>query len=178
MQLLWMLTGLPLLRSSWLIGSGWRVVLLRIFGAKIAKNVNIKSGVRVKYPWKLRVGENSWIGEDCWIDNMALVTLGANVCLSQACYLCTGNHDWKDPAFRMSATPITLEDGSWAGSRCTLGPGVRLGRNAIVAIGSVVSSSIPPGEIHGGNPSAMRGLRIFAEPKRLCEEPESGVPAN
>jgi putative colanic acid biosynthesis acetyltransferase WcaF len=121
--------------------------------------VRIKTGVRVKYPWKLEVGDNSWIGEDCWIDNMAEVILGRNVCLSQACYLCTGNHDWKDPAFAMFATRIILEDGCWVASRCTIGPGVTIGQNAIAAIGSVVSKSIPPSEIHGGNPATRQGFR-------------------
>jgi putative colanic acid biosynthesis acetyltransferase WcaF len=171
-QILWTLAGLPLLRSTWLIGSCWRVALLRIFGAEIGANVSIKPGVRVKYPWKLRIGKNSWIGEDCWIDNMALVTLGSNVCLSQGSYLCTGNHNWKDRFFPMSATPITLEDGSWVASRCTLGPGVRIGRNAIAAIGSVVCSSIPPNQIHSGNPASLRGIRSFDEPEFFCVDPE------
>ena len=160
-QLLWTLVGSLLLRNSWLPGSRWRVLLLRIYGAKVGKNVVIKNGVRVKYPWKLQVGDSSWIGEDCWIDNMAEVTLGNNVCLSQACYLCTGNHDWRDPAFAMFAKGIILEDGSWVASRCTLGPGITIGRNAIAAIGSVIWKSIPPSEIHGGNPAFFQGVRII-----------------
>jgi putative colanic acid biosynthesis acetyltransferase WcaF len=171
-QILWAIAGLPLLRSTFLIGSCWRVALLRIFGAKIGSNVSIKSGVRVKYPWKLQIGMNSWIGEDCWIDNMAIVTLGSNVCLSQGSYLCTGNHNWKDRSFPMSATPITLEDGSWVASRCTLGPGVRIGRNAIAALGSVVCNSIPADQIHAGNPASFRCLRSFDEPETCCVDPE------
>ncbi len=170
-QLLWTLAGSLLLRNSWLPGSRWRVLLLRIYGAKLGKNVVIKTGVRVKYPWKLQVGDSSWIGEDCWIDNMAEVTLGSNVCLSQACYLCTGNHDWSDPAFSMFAKGITLEDGSWLASRCTLGPGISIGRNAIAAIGSVIWKSIPPSEIHGGNPAIFRGLRTIS----VHEAGESGI---
>ena len=177
-QVAWMFLGSPLLRSSWLPGSGWRVALLRSFGARIADNVQIKPGVRVKYPWKLRVGRNSWIGEDCWIDNMALVTLGANVCLSQAAYLCTGNHDWKSRSFRMFARPITLEDGCWVASRCTLGPGTTVGRNAIAAIGSVGWSNIPPGEIHGGNPCARRGVRTFEDENRTELGPQPCTPSD
>src|ERR1700761_5122141 len=142
-QLLWFVVSSLALRS-WLPGSGWRVSLLRIFGARVGKHVRIKPGVRVKYPWKLQVGDNSWIGEDCWIDNLAEVVVGRNVCLSQACYLCTGNHDWNDPGFAMFARSIILEDGSWLASRCTIGPGVVIGRNAIAAINSVILKSIPP----------------------------------
>lgn len=160
-QVLWAMMGLPILRNSWLPGSFWRVTLLRIFGAQIGAGVLIKTGVRVKFPWKLRIGDNCWIGEDCWIDNLAEITLGSNVCLSQGCYLCTGNHDWKDPSFSMSASPITLENGAWVASRSTLGPGVRVGLNAIAAMGSVVRSSIPAGEIHGGNPASLQAFRVL-----------------
>lgn len=160
-QLVWAMMGLPMLRNSWLPGSWWRITLLRVFGAQIGAGVLIKTGVRVKFPWKLQVGDNSWIGEDCWIDNLADVTIGSNVCLSQGCYLCTGNHDWKDRSFSMSATPIILENGTWVASRSMLGPGVRVGVNAIAAMGSVVRSNIPAGEIHSGNPASLQSLRIL-----------------
>lgn len=176
-QLLWLMVGSSLVRSSWLIGSSWRVWLLRSFGAKIGGGVLIKTGVRVKYPWKLQIGERSWIGEDCWIDNMADVVVGNDVCLSQACYLCTGNHDWKDRAFRMYASGIRLEDGCWVASRSTLGPGVTVGRDAIAAIGSVVWGSIPPGEIHGGNPATRRGLRTFTADQSPEEQVHSTTEA-
>jgi putative colanic acid biosynthesis acetyltransferase WcaF len=160
-QGLWAIICMPILRSFWIPGSSWRIALLRVFGSEIGTGVVIKPGIRVKYPWKLRVGNNTWIGEDCWIDNLADVTLGSNVCVSQGCYLCTGNHNWTDPSFSMSASPITLEDGAWVASRSTLGPGVRLGVNAIASIGSVVRSSIPASEIHSGNPASRQGLRVL-----------------
>lgn len=177
MQLLWFLLGLPLVRSSWLLGSGWRVTLLRAFGARIGEGVLIKPGVRIKYPWRLQVGNHCWIGEDTWIDNMADVVLGNDVCISQGSYLCTGNHDWRDPSFRMYAQGIVLESGSWVASRSTIGPGVTLGRDSIASIGSVVWRSIPAGEIHGGNPAALRGIRVLAEPKD-APGPEPAIAMN
>ena len=160
-QLLWLLAGMPLIGSSWMPGSGWRVALLRAFGARIGKGVRIKTGVRIKYPWRLRLGNDCWIGEGCWIDNMADVVLDNDVCVSQGCYLCTGNHDWRDPSFRMYARPIVLKSGNWIASRSTIGPGVTLGESSIASIGSVVYQSIPAGEIHGGNPAAFRAFRVL-----------------
>ncbi len=162
-QVLWLLMGSPLVRGSWVPGSGWRVALLRAFGAHIGQRARIKTGVRIKYPWRLRLGDDCWIGEDCWIDNMADVSLGNDVCISQGCYLCTGNHDWRDGSFRMYAQPIVLESGSWIASRSTIGPGVTLGESSIASIGSVVYRSIPAGEIHGGNPASFRALRLIDE---------------
>jgi putative colanic acid biosynthesis acetyltransferase WcaF len=154
-QAAWFFIGLPLLRCSIIPSSVLRVHLLRAFGASIGRGVIIKPGVRVKYPWLLGIGDHSWLGEDCWIDNLALVQIGNNVCVSQGAYLCTGNHDWSDPAFGLIVRPITLADGSWVGAKAVICPGVELEENAIAAAGGVVTLSIPAGEIHAGNPAKL-----------------------
>jgi putative colanic acid biosynthesis acetyltransferase WcaF len=160
---LWFLVGLPFLRCSINPFSGVKRVLLRLFGAKIGEAVIIKPGVRVKNPWLLTIGSNCWIGEDCWIDNLVPVTLGENVCISQGAYLCTGNHDWSDPAFGYRLAPIVLEDGSWVGARAFVGPGVTMGRSAILTAGSAAYKSIPAGQIHEGCPAAYLKLRHFRQ---------------
>ncbi len=162
-QALWFFLGAPLLRSSAIPSSGFRARLLRLFGARLGSGIVIKPGVRVKYPWLLSVGSQTWIGEDAWIDNLAPVTLGSNVCVSQGAYLCTGNHDWSDPAFGLTAHPIVLDNGSWAGARSVICPGVSLGMAAVAAAGSVVSRSIPPYEIHAGNPAAFVRVRSIRD---------------
>ena len=160
-QAAWFFLGLPLLRSTLVPSSGLRVALLRGFGAHVGTGVVIKPGVQVKYPWHLNIGDHTWIGEGCWIDNLTTVRLGSNVCLSQGVYLCTGNHDWKDPAFGLLVAPITLRDGAWAGARSVLMPGVELGAGAVAAAGSVVSRNIPDFEIHAGNPAQFAKHRLL-----------------
>jgi putative colanic acid biosynthesis acetyltransferase WcaF len=155
----WFFFGLPLLRCSIFPSSIFRALVLRAFGSSIGRGVVIRPGVRVKYPWLLRIGNNSWLGEDCWIDNLTDVHIGHNVCVSQGSYLCTGNHDWADPAFGLIVKRITLHDGSWVGARATVCPGVELAENAVAAAGSIVTRSIPAGEIHAGNPAKFRRLR-------------------
>ena len=142
-----------MLRSALVPFSGLRVKLLRLFGACVGRGVVVKPGVRVKYPWRLTIGDHCWIGEDCWIDNVADVRIGSNVCLSQATYLCTGNHDWTDPAFALTAQDIALEDGAWVGAKAVVCPGVTVGEGAIVTAGAVAVRSIPAWEIHAGNPA-------------------------
>lgn len=160
-QATWFFLGLPLLRSRLLPSSALRVSLLRAFGAAIGQGVVIKPGVHVKYPWHLAVGDHCWLGEECWIDNLTTVRLGANVCVSQGAYLCTGNHDWKDPAFGLMVSPISLGDGAWAGARSVLMPGVTLGAGAVAAAGSVVSRDVPAWEIHAGNPAQFAKQRVL-----------------
>lgn len=73
--------------------SSLKVLLLKLFGAKIGTGVVIKPGVNIKYPWKLSVGNDSWIGEEVWIDNLSQVTIGSSVTISQGALLLTGSHD-------------------------------------------------------------------------------------
>jgi putative colanic acid biosynthesis acetyltransferase WcaF len=154
----WFLLGQPLLRCSLIPSSGFRRRLLRGFGAEIGEGAVIKPGVRVKFPWKLKMGKHCWIGEDCWIDNLAPVRLGDNVCISQGAYLCTGSHDWSDPAFGLMTRSIQIDDGAWIAARVSIGPGVVVGQHAVAGFGSVVTRGVPPYEIHSGNP-AMFGRR-------------------
>lgn len=157
----WFFFGLPLLRCPVLPSSRVRRALLRLFGAEIGRAVVLKPGVRVKYPWLLRIGDFSWIGEDCWIDNLAPVTIGSHACLSQGSYLCTGNHDWTDRAFGYRLEPIAIGDGAWVGARTVICPGVTLHTLAVVTAGSVARASVPQGEIHSGNPA------VFLRHRRL-----------
>ncbi len=162
-QAAWLLFGLPLLRCSMPLSSGFRCGLLRLFGARIGKGVVIKPGVRVKYPWLFSVGDHTWIGEDCWIDNLAAVTLGSNVCVSQRAYFCTGNHDWSDPAFGLKLGPIGVKEGAWVGAHAIVGPGVVIAEGAVVAIGSVITSSVDAFTVVSGNPACFLKQRRVQE---------------
>ena len=133
--------------ASFLPGSAHRRWLLALFGARIGRGVVVKPGVRVKFPWRLEVGDNAWLGEGAWIDNIVPVTIGANACVSQGAYLCTGNHDWSVPSFDLRAAPIVLADGAWVGARAVVGPGVTVGRGAIVALGAVAVRDVPERQI-------------------------------
>jgi putative colanic acid biosynthesis acetyltransferase WcaF len=157
----WFFLGLPLLRCSFLPSSSLRRTVLLLFGAQIGKGAVIKPGFRVKYPWKLKAGTHCWFGEDSWIDNLATVTLGNHVCISQGVYLCTGNHDWSDPTFGLITKPINIEDGAWIAAKASVGPGVTVGRCAIAGFGAVVTANIPPYEIHNGNPATFLRRREF-----------------
>lgn len=152
-QLLWFYGGSPLVMSHWLPFSGFKVKLLRLFGATIGSGVRIKPGVRVKFPWRLSVGDNCWLGEHAWIDNLAPVTLDDNVCLSQGVYLCTGNHDWSKPTFDLRLGGIHIEQSAWIGAQAMVGPGVTVGAGAILSLGSVTSRTLESWTIYAGNPA-------------------------
>ena len=166
----WMLLGQPLLRSA-LLSSTLRVTLLRWFGAHIGERVVIKPGVLVKYPWHLHVGNDCWIGEHSWIDDLITVRLGDDVCLSQGAYVCTGNHNWSDPRFGLMIAPVHLMDGAWAGAKSVLLPGTVLEEGAVAGAGSVVSGRIPAYQIYAGNPAAFVKRRVLrTADERVAQE--------
>jgi putative colanic acid biosynthesis acetyltransferase WcaF len=134
-------------------GTRLRGFVLRLFGARIGRGVTIKPGVRVKFPWRLQVGDHCWIGEDVWLDNLAEIRIGDHCCLSQAVYLCTGSHDWSRVGFDLMVKPITLENEVWLAARSVVGPGVTAGRGAVLALGSVATCDLLPRHIHQGVPA-------------------------
>ena len=158
-QTLWFCLGSPLLAARWLPGSAWRVQLLRAFGSRIGNGCRLKPGLRVKFPWRLAVGHHCWLAEDAWIDNLAPVTLGDRVCLSQGAYLCTGNHDFRSPGFDLRLGPITIGSDAWIAARAVLAPNAQIGPGAVVALGAVVSGTVPAGAIVRGNPAVVVGQR-------------------
>jgi putative colanic acid biosynthesis acetyltransferase WcaF len=157
-ELAWVVVS-GLLVAGWLPGSGWRRALLRLFGARIGAGVVIKPRVTVKFPWKLEIGDHAWIGEAVWIDNLAPVTIGAQCCVSQGAYLCTGNHDWSDLRFGLVVRPITLETGCWVGAQARLAPGAHLEEGAVVTLGSTAAGRLAARMVHAGTPARPVGPR-------------------
>ncbi len=160
-QLLWYFVGSPIVKSYLIPFSGLKVNVLRWFGAKIGQGVRIKTGVRVKFPWRLVIHDFVWIGEDAWLDNLDLITIESHCCISQCVYLCTGNHDWRDRDFALKTAPIYLEAGSWIAARATVAAGVRVGAGAVLGLGSVATRSLEPMTIYSGNPAiAIKSRKI------------------
>lgn len=115
-----------------------KILILRVFGAQVGEGVVIKPSVNIKYPWKIEIGDYTWIGESVWLDSLGGIKIGRNVCVSQGVYLCTGNHDWSDYAFGLMVRPIQIENGAWLGAKSIVLPGVTIAENCVVTAGRVV----------------------------------------
>lgn len=135
--------------------------LLRLFGAKLGSMVEIKPCVNIKYPWLLTIGDEVWIGEGVWIDNLVTVTIGSNICISQNVTLLTGNHNYKKPSFDLITDQVVIEDGAWLGAGTIVNLGVTVGSHAILASGSVATKSLEPYGIYQGNPAVKVRERVF-----------------
>jgi len=138
-----------------------KIAFLRAFGAKIGKGVVVKPSVNIKYPWKLSVGDYTWIGENAWIDNLAEVTIGKNCCISQGAMLLCGNHNFKKSTFDLITLPIILEDGAWVGAHSVVCPGVTCFTHSVLAVNSVATKNLDPFSIYQGNPALKVKDRII-----------------
>lgn len=128
----------------WWMPARARVALLRLFGAEIGSNVLVRHRVRIHWPWKLRIGDDSWIGEGSWFLNLEPITIGSNVCISQDVVLCAGSHDRRSPTFEFDNAPIVVEDEAWVALRAVVLRGCVIGQGATVAAGAVVREDVPP----------------------------------
>jgi putative colanic acid biosynthesis acetyltransferase WcaF len=135
--------------------------LLRMFGSKIGKGVIIKPNVNIKYPWKLEIGNNVWIGEGVWIDNLASVSIGNNTSVSQGALLLTGSHNYKDIAFDLIVKGIILEDGVWIGAKSIVCPGVTCQSHSILTVGSVATKDLEAYFIYQGVPAEKKRRRTL-----------------
>ncbi len=130
-----------------------KVFLLRCFGAKVGKAVNIKPMVNIKYPWFLEIGNHVWIGEKVWIDNLANVTIGDNSCISQGAFLLTGNHNYSKTTFDLITKGIIIEDGVWICAKSTVYPNVVCKSHSVLTANSVAASNLEPYSVYSGNPA-------------------------
>lgn len=139
--------------------SGLKVRLLRLFGAKVGVGVVIKPSVNIKYPWLLEIGNHVWIGEEVWIDNLVMVRLADNTCVSQGAMLLTGSHDYKRETFDLLTGEITLEEGAWVGAKAVVCPNVVCKSHSILAAGSVATHSLEAYTVYQGNPAQPKRKR-------------------
>lgn len=156
---IWYLTKCVFFLSPLPWPSGFKCALLRLFGAQIGRGVVIKPRINIHFPWKLKIGDCSWLGEEVFILNFEACTIGAHCCISQRAFLCGGNHDFRSEDFRYRNGPIRIKNGAWVGAQCFIAPDVVIAEEAVITAGSIVTRSMPAGKICSGNPCAPVGER-------------------
>lgn len=160
-QLWWLVQG-SLFRWSPQVAYGFRRWLLRCFGARVGHKVLIRPSATVTYPWKVEIGDYAWIGDDTVIYSLGPIHIGAHAVVSQRSYLCAADHDAGKPDFPLRERAVRIEDGAWVATDVFVGPGVTIGREAVVGARSSVFRNLPPAMVCLGNP--CRPVKPRVEP--------------
>ncbi len=158
----WHYINLFFFRSGFFPFYGIKVFLLKMFGAKLGKNVLIKPHVNIKYPWFLTLGNNIWIGEEVWFDNLAQITIGDNVCISQGVLLISGNHNYATTTFDLMVKPIIIEEGVWICAKAIICGGAICNSHAVITVGSILSTEAEAYGIYTGNPAIKVKTRFVS----------------
>ncbi len=160
-QVLWYYTNVFFFKSSLFPFLKLKIIILKWFGALIGPNVIIKPCVNIKYPWKLTIASNVWIGEKVWIDNLGPVNIEDHVVISQGAMLLTGNHNYKKKSFDLMVSSISLEQGVWIGAHAIVCPGVTCKKNSILTVNSVATANLDENKIYQGNPAMVTRERFI-----------------
>jgi len=134
---------------------GWRRFLLWLFGAEVGKEVHVENSATIYFPWNLKVGPWSAIGEDAVVYNLGQITIGEKVTISQRAHLCAGTHDYTAPDLPLLKPPIHVGDQAWICADAFVGPDVNVGDGAVVGARAVVLDNVEPWKVVGGNPARV-----------------------
>ena len=133
---------------------------MRSFGATIGKNVILRPSMHTQFPWKVSIGDNSWIGDNVLLYSLGPIDIGTNAVISQKSYLCTGSHDYLKADFPIYFQPIKIGDECWLATDVYVGPGVTIGKGTVVGARSSVFKSLPENKICMGSPAKVVKNRI------------------
>lgn len=150
---LWWITYALFFRTSPQVFYGWRRFLLRRFGAKIGKNVIIRPTAQITYPWKVSIGDYSWIGDEVVLYSLGNITVGKNAVISQRSYICTGTHDYNRVDFHIYAEDIIIKDQCWIATDVFVAPGITINEGAVVGARSTVINDLDAFSVYVGAPA-------------------------
>ena len=151
-QLWWIVQG-TLFKCSPQFMYRWRNFILRLFGAKIGGSVLIRPTARIQYPWKLSIGDHSWIGDHVDLYSLGEIHIGNHVCISQRSYICAASHDYQKRDFDIFADPVHIGDETWLATDVYVAPGVTIGEKCVVGARSSVFKSLKPNGVYLGYPA-------------------------
>ncbi len=136
-----------------------RRVLYRLCRFDVAPSATVQGGVRFFHVGRLKIGAGTLVNRGVYLDNRAGLTIGNNVSIAHDVRIYTLGHDVHDAAFAARGKPVEIGDHAVLFAGAMIMPGVTLGAGAVVMAGSVVTRSVPPMRMVGGNPAEDIGGR-------------------
>lgn len=159
----WMLAWLVL--AAWTPPPlhGWRMLVLRLFGAQAGRNCRVYRNTRVWDPGNLTLGDNVLIGPGAIIYNQGRITIGADSVISQRAHLCASSHRISDRHFQLVLKPITIGANCWVAAEAFVGPGVTMGDGAVLGARGVLFDDAAEWSVYRGNPAVLIANRRYEQ---------------
>ncbi|TWJ00788.1 putative colanic acid biosynthesis acetyltransferase WcaF [Mucilaginibacter frigoritolerans] len=131
----------------------WRLFWLKAFGAKISGRPFVHQRARIQIPWNLIMHHRACLGDRANAYTLGVIEIHEHATVAQEAYLCTGTHDFTQPARNLVTSPIIIGAYSFISARAFIMPGVTIGEYAIVGACSVVTKNVLPNTTVKGNPA-------------------------
>jgi putative colanic acid biosynthesis acetyltransferase WcaF len=153
--LLWELAWALLCRWTPKPCNGWRLFVLRCFGAEIQGRPFVHQRARIQIPWNLTMHDKSCLGDRANAYSLARIKISERATVAQEAYLCTGTHDFSLPHIPLQTGEIMVGADAFIGARAFILPGVTVGCRSVVGACSVVSRDVESDIIVAGNPATL-----------------------
>ena len=137
--------------------NAWRLLWLRVFGAKIDGAPFVHQRARIALPWNITLHDRACVGDRANLYSLGEIEIHADATVAQEVYLCTGTHDFSSPNRELQTAKITVGAGAFVCARAFVLPGVTIGERAIVGACAVVTRSVADGAKVAGNPARVVG---------------------
>lgn len=132
--------------------NAWRLSWLRIFGARIHGTPFVHQRARIQIPWNLTLHDRACLGDRANAYSLGEIEIGEGATVAQEAYLCTGTHDFHNPALPLLVAKITIGHAAFIGARAFILPGISIGHHAVIGACSVVTRNMPPSTVCAGQP--------------------------
>jgi putative colanic acid biosynthesis acetyltransferase WcaF len=139
----------------------WRAFILRLFGAKVGKQVHVYPHVKIWAPWNLELMDNCGIANGAILYSQGKIKIGKKTVISQGSHLCAGTHDYEVYGFPLITSPITIGDDVWIAAEVFVHPGVSIGDGCVVGARSVVVKNLPAWMVCTGHPCLVIKNRVL-----------------
>jgi len=172
---LWGYVGQTVFRLTFHNWYGLRCRILRLFGARVGREVRIRPSVKIEQPWNMTIGDNSSLGDGAIVYCLGTVTIGTNVSVSQYAHICAGTHDYTKPDLPLLRPPIVIGDDVWLATEVFVAPGVTVGEGSVVGARSGVMGDLEPWGVYVGTPAKrVKDRPRFKQELLETDERESG----
>jgi len=128
-----------------------------LIGKPVGESFNLIPPFYSDYGLNISVGRAVFIGHQCAFTGHAPIDIADHVMIAHKVNLVTAGHPVEPDERKacITAEPITLETNVWIGAAATILPGVRVGADAVVAAGAVVTHDVPPATVVAGVPATV-----------------------